>query len=137
MIQSLIILYFLNTQTEKEREKISALAEGTVNKSVVFSWNMTPDQEAWILEARLKCISILEKTIPNGRSVTKTLLSILSHEKNWHLWKLTSCQSYEKSPAMMSEVKKGPLITCQAVKKPNAYVTVTNLDGKLFDRGQK
>jgi THO complex subunit 1 len=79
-----------------------------MSRHVNYQFNLSEEQENWVLDARSRCTKILEKQFPDGRHFLKTFQHVAAHERKWIRWKLESCPNVEKSAIDVSEgvVKK-------------------------------
>ncbi|KAI8896908.1 THO complex subunit 1 transcription elongation factor-domain-containing protein [Globomyces pollinis-pini] len=71
---------------------------GVANKSVQYTLSITPEQEQWLQTCKTKTLKILERISPHGRTYYKTIISVMTHEKNWVNWKENSCKTFELNP---------------------------------------
>ncbi|KAJ8328681.1 hypothetical protein QVD99_004433 [Batrachochytrium dendrobatidis] len=109
LLQIMIVFQFLSSLVSMEKEKIvkqfSEIAQ-SINRAIQYAYVLTADQESWVSECRSRSFKVLERISPNGKKFSKTLLTVLMHERNWLKWKLGSCSSYEKPIIELGTTKK-------------------------------
>lgn len=106
LAQFFVVFQFLIGQSGKEQEKIRALFDKSgisMSRHVNYPFNLSEEQETWVLDARSRCTKTLEKQFPDGRNFLKTFQHVATHERRWTRWKLESCPNAEKSGIDMTD----------------------------------
>ncbi|KAK3049372.1 hypothetical protein LTR09_009291 [Extremus antarcticus] len=107
MVQSLILIDFLLSLTEKAKKKLTAL--DPTNKSMLYSFTLSDDDSKWAITTRSNITNYLSAS-PEGRLFNRMVETVLARDKNWIRWKVESCPSIVKDPASTSsemEARKG------------------------------
>jgi hypothetical protein len=79
-----------------------------MSRHVNYQFNLSEEQETWVLDMRSRCTKALEKQSLDARNFLKTFQHVAAHERKWTKWKLESCPNVEKSSIDIAEgvVKK-------------------------------
>ncbi|KAI8926817.1 THO complex subunit 1 transcription elongation factor-domain-containing protein [Entophlyctis helioformis] len=113
LVQIMIVFQFLGGLTAPEKERVARMfaddsKRAQPNKALMYAYTLDKDQEAWLADCRGRAMYVLERISPNGKQFTKTLITVITHERNWLKWKLESCQTYELPPVPLKHVKLRP-----------------------------
>ncbi|RCH81885.1 UDP-glucose-4-epimerase [Rhizopus azygosporus] len=140
IVQYLILFQYLSGFSQEEKDKTAALlaARGTTKQSLVQpSYVLSEEQVKWIEETKETLIGLLRSTKPHGNLYTDIILTIITHERHWIIWKASGCPSFEKPPISMNDLKKAwrskkPRLEAPPTKYRYAYGTfeISNLYGK-------
>ncbi|CAO3680245.1 unnamed protein product [Rhizopus microsporus] len=140
IVQYLILFQYLSGFSQEEKDKTAALlaARGTTKQSLVQpSYVLSEEQVKWIEETKETLIGLLRSTKPHGNLYTDIILTIITHERHWIIWKASGCPSFEKPPISMNDLKrawqsKKPRLETPPTKYRYAYGTfeISNLYGK-------
>lgn len=96
MVQSLILIDFLLSLTEKAKKRLASLE--TPNKSMLYSFTLNDDDSKWATTTR-QAISTYLSTTLDGKLFNRMVDTVLARDKNWIRWKVESCPSIVRGPA--------------------------------------
>ncbi len=111
LIQFAITLQFCYGVCSNEQERVRQTLERSkmpTNRFVVYSHTFTPEEESWIRQARVACLTLVENSWPQGHEFSRIILYVMQMERNWIYWKLTNCPSFEKQTEETMLTKRPP-----------------------------
>ncbi|GAB7350632.1 hypothetical protein MBLNU459_g1195t1 [Dothideomycetes sp. NU459] len=112
LVQGLILIDFLLSLTEAAKKKwadIERTNPKSANKTLLYSFTLSEENEKWVSATRLKITNYLQEG-PEGKFYHRMVDTVLSRDKNWVRWKLESCPSIVKDavdPKDLSTAKSG------------------------------
>ncbi|KAG4306312.1 hypothetical protein PORY_000300 [Pneumocystis oryctolagi] len=115
LIQYLILLDYLSTLTETEKNKLEKTK--AINRLLQPTYLLSQEDELWVNETLSKVNNILGSTVPDGQYFLQCIHLILSYEKNWVNWKLQGCSSFEEAPipeSYIEDIRK----KCEKLSEP-------------------
>ena len=136
MVQSLILIDFLLSLTEKAKNRVTAL--GNPNKSMLYNFTLNEDDSKWAVATR-KTISDYLSTSPDGKLFNRMVDTVLARDKNWIKWKVESCPSIVRGPVTTQsefEARQGTKSGTKTRHVSDAPVTAVNLSF-LVENSQK
>lgn len=85
----------VENETPEEKER-----RAQPNKSVLYPYTLSPDDEKWCNATRAQIASYLQSQGPGneGRMYTRMVETVLSRDKNWVRWKCESCPLISRNP---------------------------------------
>lgn len=110
MVQSLIIVDFLLSQSPKSKKKLEHLN----TRNLQYGYTLSEDNIKWATDTRAD-ISFYLMQGPEGKFYYRMVDTVLSRDKNWTYWKVESCPPIERSPVTaedFSKAMKGAQKTC-------------------------
>lgn len=130
LVQTLILIDFLQSLTEKARKK-SEMATAS-NKALGFKDFILSDKDAaWAATTSATINSYLTESSDEGRLFQRMVETVLARDKNWVRWKLDGCPSIVKEPAStQSEMEARDQAT--KVTRPRKVPVRPNGAMKLF-----
>lgn len=90
LVQSLILIDFLLSLTERAKKRLSGL--DTTNKSMLYSFTLTEEDSKWATTTRTNITNYLSAS-SEGRLFNRMVETVLARDKNWIRWKVESCPS--------------------------------------------
>ncbi|KAI9758872.1 MAG: hypothetical protein M4579_002756 [Chaenotheca gracillima] len=132
LVQSLILLDFLQSLSPKSKAKLGSLHPQ--NKSVLYQYSLDDDDARWVVDTRAEIAAYLQQG-PEGKFYYRMVDTVLSRDKNWVRWKAENCPPIERHPIpleSMTGAKKGVEKACVARRLRSTPVGSINL-GFLSD----
>ncbi|KAI9273898.1 THO complex subunit 1 transcription elongation factor-domain-containing protein [Helicostylum pulchrum] len=109
IVQYLILFQYLNGFSQAEKDKTAALlsARGATKQSLVQpNYILKDEQVKWIEDTKQMFLKLLRSTKPHGNLYTDIILTILTNERHWIIWKASGCPTFEKTPITIEELQK-------------------------------
>ncbi|KAH0597090.1 hypothetical protein MHUMG1_05399 [Metarhizium humberi] len=97
LVQALIITDFLLSLSTETREKLAGLNTRSLNKSVLYSDQLSEENTKWATEMKFTISDYLKRGI-DGPYFYRMVETVLARDKNWVFWKMTSCPSIQRDP---------------------------------------
>lgn len=110
MVQSLIILDFLLSQSPKSKKKLEHLN----TRNLQYGHTLSDDNIKWATDTRAD-IAVYLMQGPEGKFYYRMVDTVLSRDKNWTYWKVESCPPIARPPVTAEEFStamKGAQKTC-------------------------
>ena len=98
LVQGLILLDFLLSQTPNAKAKLDSLK----NKSVLYSFVLDEEQTKWAEHMRHEIATYLQQGV-EGKFYYRMVDTVLSRDRNWVYWKAESCPLFSRTPVAPSE----------------------------------
>ena len=95
MVQSLILIDFLLSLTERAKKRLATLE--TPNKSMLYNYTLSEEDGRWATASR-QIISNYLSTTSDGKLFNRMVDTVLVRDKNWIRWKVESCPSIVRGP---------------------------------------
>jgi THO complex subunit 1 len=115
LVQALIVLDFLLSQTPKAKAKLEHLK----NKSVLWSFTLSEEHSNWAENMRNEIAAYLQQG-GDGKFYFRMVDTVLSRDKNWAYWKGEGCINFSRdpvAPSQYAEARTG-LKRSTALKRP-------------------
>ena len=110
VVQALITVDFLLSQTPKAKKKIESLH----NKSVKYKFTLSEEDTKWATALRAAIAQFLQEG-PEGKFYYRMVDTVLSRDKNWVYWKAEGCPPILREPVSaedFAEAEKGAQKAC-------------------------
>ena len=95
MVQSLILIDFLLSLTERAKKRLATLE--TPNKSMLYNFTLSDEDSKWATTSRQMISNYLSTTL-DGKLFNRMVDTVLARDKNWIRWKVESCPSIVRGP---------------------------------------
>lgn len=136
LVQSLILIDFLLSLTEKAKKRVTAL--GNSNKSMLYSFTLSDEDSKWAKATR-EMISAYLSTSPDGKLFNRMVDTVLARDKNWIRWKVESCPSIVRDPiSTLSEfeAREGTKMATRMKQVPHVTRTAVGLSFLVEDSNE-
>ncbi|KAK3708666.1 hypothetical protein LTR37_011388 [Vermiconidia calcicola] len=107
LVQTLILVDFLLSLTEKAKKRLASLE--TTNKSMLYNFTLSEEDAKWATATRQTITAYLSAT-HEGKLFNRMVDTVLARDKNWIRWKVESCPSIVRDPVSTEselEARKG------------------------------
>ncbi|KAK3696449.1 hypothetical protein LTR37_017950 [Vermiconidia calcicola] len=95
LVQTLILVDFLLSLTEKAKKRLASLE--TTNKSMLYNYTLSEEDAKWATATRQTITAYLSAT-HEGKLFNRMVDTVLARDKNWIRWKVESCPSIVRDP---------------------------------------
>ena len=98
LVQSLILIDFLLSLTEKAKKRLAALE--TTNKTMLQAFQhftLSEEDTKWVTATRATITTYLSGT-QEGKLFNRMVETVLARDKNWVRWKVENCPSIVRDP---------------------------------------
>ena len=133
LVQALILIDFLLSLTEKAKKRLVALE--AMNKSMLYTFTLSEDDEKWTMATRVSITSYLSQTY-DGKLFNRMVDTVLARDKNWIRWKVESCPSIVRDPVSTAselEARKGAREATRVRRVPERPIGAMDLS--FLDEG--
>lgn len=104
LTQASITVDFLLGLSEKAKAKWGADQIAATNKSVMFGFTLTPEDEAYFVNMQKSFQRTTFTSVDFDSAYLRTINTIMQRDRYWQEWKLKNCPSFEMPPLPSEEL---------------------------------
>lgn len=118
LTQASIIVDFLLGLTEKAKENWTSDRLNATNKSVMFPFTLSAEDEAYFLNMQKSFQKTTFTSVDFDPAYLRTINTIMQRDRYWQDWKLQNCPTFEERPLDREEVLEAKKKLENTLSKP-------------------